>query len=81
MSDIAIKKDLENLIRLVKQDGNWNYDEYQLGLANGLILARSVVTNDEPEFLHPPKVWLKDIDTKTENDDYKRSMNIVGELS
>ena len=32
-------------------EGNWNYSEYMFGMANGLIMAESVMKNDRPIFL------------------------------
>lgn len=41
-------------------DGNWNYDAYMHGLANGLIMAVAIMEGKEPEFLTAPKEWLAD---------------------
>lgn len=54
------KKTLDDLIAVQCADGNYNYDPYMHGLANGLILARSVIDNSSPAFLKAPKVWLSD---------------------
>ena len=54
-----IKKALDDLIAVQGADGNWNYDAYMHGLANGLILARSIIDNKEPDFLKAPKKWLR----------------------
>ena len=53
-----IKKSLDDLIAVQCADGNWNYDAYMHGLANGLILARSIIDNKETEFIKAPKKWL-----------------------
>jgi len=42
-------------------DGNWNYDPYMHGMANGMIFALSLFDDKRPEYLEAPKVWLKDI--------------------
>lgn len=42
-------------------DGNWNYDPYMHGMANGMIFALSLFDDKQPEYLDPPKVWLKDL--------------------
>lgn len=55
-----IAKDLEVLMEIQCRDGNWNYDPYMHGLANGLILAHATVLGIEPKFLDSPKEWLKD---------------------
>ena len=54
---------LETIIKIECSDGNWNYDEYMLGTANGLILALSILTEQEPEYLSAPDKWLKDDET------------------
>lgn len=51
---------LNNLIDIQCSDGNWNYDAYMQGMANGMILARSVFTDEDPQFLEAPKAWLSD---------------------
>ena len=38
-------------------DGNWDYDPYMQGLANGLILAKAIIEDVEPKFLDAPDVW------------------------
>lgn len=54
-------KALEDGIQTQIADGTWNYDQYMHGMANGLILALSIMTNKEPNFLNTPEVWLKDL--------------------
>ncbi len=52
---------LKKALEIQKTDGNWNYDPYMQGMANGIIFALSVLEDDdEPEYLKPPKKWLKD---------------------
>ena len=41
-------------------DGNWDYDPYMHGMANGLILALAVIEDIEPVYLDAPDEWLKD---------------------
>ena len=31
-------------------DGNWDYDEYMRGMANGIILALAIMEGKEPEY-------------------------------
>lgn len=50
---------LDDLIAIQTSDGTWNYDEYQFGLANGLICARAALTGEEPKYLSAPKSWGK----------------------
>ena len=60
-----IKKSLDGLIAVQCAEGNWNYDAYMHGLANGLILARSIIDNNSPAFLKAPKTWLRDAEKQT----------------
>lgn len=48
---------LEQLIEIQSTDGNWNYDEYNYGLLNGLILAKAIITDKEPVYKDKPKVF------------------------
>lgn len=59
-----ITKDILDLIKTMGQDGNWNYDEYNFGLSNGLVVAYATITGKEPIFFNKPPVWLKDIERK-----------------
>ena len=47
--------------------GNWDYDSYMHGMANGLILAESFFRScASPEFLDAPDVWGEDCKTCAE---------------
>lgn len=52
--------DLREITKIQCSDGNWNYDSYMYGMANGLILALSLFEGYTPEFLKKPKEWLCD---------------------
>lgn len=41
-------------------DGNWNYDPYMQGMANGIIFSLSLLDDKEPEYMEAPEEWLKD---------------------
>lgn len=55
-------KDLEDLLAVQCSNGNWNYDTYMMGLANGMILAHHIITGKEgtPPYKSEPKQWLSD---------------------
>lgn len=40
---------LKDVLDVQIADGNWNYDQYQMGMANGLILADHIMNNREGE--------------------------------
>lgn len=47
--------------------GNWDYDSYMHGMANGLILAESFFRGCAmPEYLDAPDVWGEDRKTGAE---------------
>jgi hypothetical protein len=52
---------LKGLVDIQTSDGNWNYDPYMHGMANGMILALHLFQENEngclPDFLEAPKVW------------------------
>jgi len=57
---------LRNICDTQCSDGNWNYDPYMHGLANGLILAIAIMEdNSDAKYLTAPKVWLRDIPSPT----------------
>lgn len=50
---------LKDLVEIQNSSGNYNYSEYMLGLANGLILAESVISDSAVvEYLDVPEKWL-----------------------
>lgn len=53
---------LSNLCDIQRMEGNWNYDEYHFGLANGLILALATILNENPNYLDAPEVFLRDLE-------------------
>ena len=56
---------LKEQIKIQCSDGNWNYDPYMHGLANGLICALATIEGKEPKYLTAPKIWL--CDNQTDN--------------
>ena len=52
---------LRDLTQVQCNDGNWNYDQYMHGMANGMIFALSLFDAGEPKYLEAPKEWLKDL--------------------
>ena len=54
-------KTLEEMIEIQCSSGNWNYDSYMHGMANGMIFALSLFKGGRPEYLDQPKQWLADM--------------------
>lgn len=53
------RKRLDNLVRIQCEDGNWNFDPYMHGMANGLLVAQAVMYDSEHfEALSAPDKWL-----------------------
>ena len=69
---IMVLKDLTNL---QCSSGNWDYDRYMHGMANGMILALSILTDKEPIFLERPDEWLSNISIKTRDHKVKEATN------
>jgi hypothetical protein len=47
-------KELQNCVDIQCQNGNWNYSEYMRGMANGLILALTIMTETQPIYREVP---------------------------
>ena len=54
-------KTLREMLNVQCSNGNWNFDPYMHGMANGMIFALSLFDNKRPEYLEAPEVWLCDI--------------------
>lgn len=63
MKQVLKEIDLKDVINIQCSKGNWDYDPYMMGLANGLIMAESLISKKEPQFLSAPKKWGKDYPT------------------
>jgi hypothetical protein len=52
---------LNDIIKVQCQSGSYDYDVYNWGLANGLILAKAILTDIEPVYLASPEKWKRDV--------------------
>ena len=52
---------LRDVTNIQRSDGNWNYDPYMHGMANGLILALSMFEGGKLKYLEAPEQWVKDL--------------------
>lgn len=57
--DEKIEK-IQNIVDIQCSAGNYDYDPYMHGMANGMLVVLSCLTEKEPEFMEAPKKWLKD---------------------
>jgi hypothetical protein len=55
-------KDLEQMVEVQSRQGNWDWDWYMMGMANGLILALNTVRGDVevPPLKSKPEEWGAD---------------------
>lgn len=60
MSNDRLEK-LDELIKVQTSPGNWDYDPYLHGMANGMILSQAILKDEEPQFLTAPEKWGADI--------------------
>jgi hypothetical protein len=51
---------LEEATKIQCSDGNWNWDHYMHGMANGMIFALACLKGEEPQYLQAPDEWLCD---------------------
>jgi hypothetical protein len=51
---------LKEMVGVQCSNGNWNYDPYMHGMANGMIFCEALMENKDPQYLGAPKVWLHD---------------------
>ena len=58
LPSLEIIEHIDDVLKIQCSDGNWNYDPYMFGMANGMILIKSIVTGKHPKFLNAPKKWL-----------------------
>lgn len=70
-------KNLQDQIKIQSQNGNWNYDPYMHGMANGLICAYATIMGVEPRYLDAPKKWLKNYNPKSSPVTSKSNKNKV----
>jgi len=49
---------VRSILKIQCSDGNWNYDPYMHGMANGMILMMAILEDKEPVYLSAPKEWL-----------------------
>ena len=55
----ALIKDYEDLLNTQLSSGNWDYDSYMHGMANGMILFHSMAVDPTvtPDFISAPQYW------------------------
>ena len=62
---------LKDIVKIQTMDGNWNYDPYMHGMANGLILAQAIMEGKEPKYLNAPIQWLSEYKFESDNNSLK----------
>ena len=51
---------MREILEIQGSDGNWDYDEYMLGMFNGMELLMAMVDDRTPIFRKAPAVWRCD---------------------
>ena len=74
----ALLKSAREFMKIQLSNGNWNYDQYMHGMANGMILIMSIFDRSEPIFLKAPDIWLKDLSSPLET--LSEADKVLGEL-
>jgi hypothetical protein len=59
MAKTAMEK-LQDCLDIQCSKGNWDYDPYMHGMANGMLLAKAIFEEREPTYLTAPKKWGRD---------------------
>lgn len=54
-------ENIQNMLDVQLADGNWNYDPYMFGMANGMILCMATLKGEEPKYLEAPDKWMSDL--------------------
>ncbi len=54
----SVPEELSRCLEVQLQDGNWNYDPYMHGMANGLLLAEAICAGKDPQYKSAPDKWL-----------------------
>lgn len=70
LADCVNVEDLLNvfdeMVAVQCQDGTWDHDPYQHGLANGMLFMKSLVNGQDPQYLEPPEEWIADRESQPE---------------
>jgi len=69
-----IKDVLQHITDTQCKRGTYDQNPYMHGLANGLIIAMSVLDDENPVFLKAPKFWKEDLEML---DIFNKSSTIV----
>lgn len=75
-----IVEKLQNIIDIQGSNGNWNYDQYMRGVYNGLALAKSILTDTEPEYRKAPEKYIHQDKVTGETSDGYHTFNELYEF-
>lgn len=76
-SDVFVDriKTMEDLTDIQTQYGNWNYDPYMHGMANGMILCLAIMRGEElVEYKDAPTEWLRERYANNPPNGFERQM-------
>lgn len=61
--------ELNNVLAIQGNSGNWNHDPYMHGMFNGMELMMSIIEEREPLFNEAPETYLIDNHSRPDNDE------------
>jgi len=50
-------ENVNDIIDIQSSKGNWDYDPYMHGMLNGMLMIKSIITKEDPEFYSAPEIW------------------------
>ena len=56
----ALSVETRKIVDAQTSPGNWNYDSYMHGMANGMLLMQAMIDGVQPDYLEAPEEWLCD---------------------
>jgi hypothetical protein len=56
-----ILEEFDEMLAIQCSDGNWNFDPYMHGMANGMLFMKSMIDGRDPLYMEAPETWLVDI--------------------
>lgn len=56
-----ILDEFDDLLGIATSHGNWDFNPYLCGMANGMILMRAIIAGEDPEYMEAPNQWGEDL--------------------
>jgi hypothetical protein len=72
--------EFDELLAIQTSSGNWDYNPYMHGMANGMILMRTIISGEEPDYLDAPEHWREDEHIAGMQDGVRLANTVMAEL-